>query len=135
MTVSISGSNYYTNPSNSNSSTNYYRVDYDYLELPILAKYNLTKDSYSPYFIAGGNISYLISAISVKTKPSFEKTDIIDGSETFDYGILLGGGIDFSIYKYMVFVEGRYSFGLNNITKSSSDLKNSVVSVNLGLHL
>ncbi len=83
------------------------------------------RDAVSPYFLAGGEVGYLLDArsnsVSWMANPENASTneyDIKDMLEEVALGLVFGGGIDIPTSGATVFVEGRYVLGLSNIWPS-----------------
>lgn len=103
----------------------------DYIELPLLFKFNLT-DNFNIH--AGGYASYLVNS-KVKGDGSIGfESDVTDDLEKFDAGLAAGIGVDFN----PVSVGLRYNYGLTKIEKEKnignnaytfSDAKNSSFSL------
>jgi hypothetical protein len=80
----------------------------DYLEIPVLLKYDLVPDgSVHPNLFAGPALDILLSS---KIGALDESIDVADGMKAMDIGLVFGGGID---YKHFVF-DARYTFGMVN---------------------
>ena len=47
--------------------------------------------------------------------------DMKDASETLDYGIGFGGGFSIPVKRYSLFIEGRYTLGLADIFKGTTE--------------
>ena len=83
------------------------------------------RDGVAPYFLAGGELGYLLDAQTVEeswmVNPDNTVTneyDIKDQLEEVALGLVFGGGIDIPTGGATVFVEGRYVLGLSNIWPS-----------------
>jgi hypothetical protein len=62
--------------------------------------------------------------------------DVAEEIAGYDYGVAIGGGIDFSVGKrIMMFAEARYQLGLANIREETDDLKNRSLSFTAGFSL
>jgi len=95
-----------------------------YIEIPLLVKYDIS--SINTSIFAGPSFSYLIGA-----KAGDE--DIEDSLKESDTGIVIGAGIDLST---KLSIDGRYTLSLNDCADNYAlDLKNSVITVNLGIIL
>lgn len=93
-----------------------FKNELGYISIPVMAKIYLT-DAFS--IEAGPQASFLVS----------EKNDFdVEDSKTFDFAV--NAGLGFKITKSL-FVQGRYSLGLTEISKNA-DAKNSVFSVSAG---
>jgi len=114
-----------------------YRFNLNYVELPVLAVVNLTKNI---NIHAGPYVSFLTSANvkDLKSDGTENKvTDLkADNFNRFDYGLAGGIGFDFQNFT----LGARYNYGLGEIGKSGTlsgeltkDSKNSNVSIYIGL--
>ena len=96
---------------------------FDYLNIPIMAKYYLMEGL---SIEAGPQVGFLMSAKA-------EDEDIKDGFKSIDFA--LNGGVAYDL-PMGVFFQARYSAGLNNIYdgEGSDDYKitNNVISVSVG---
>jgi len=124
----------------------------DYLTIPIFAKVTLGKKH--QFYVEGGSyFGILLSAASNGTKSwintenpdlsitwSFED-DVKRRYNSFDFGLLIGGGMIFPIYKFLeMFVDLRYNFGLIKVFEEEiptwnvgPDAYNSVLGVSCGV--
>ena len=114
-----------------------YRFNLNYIELPVLAVFNVAKNfnlQVGPY------ISYLASANIKDLKDDGTINDITDldaeNFNRFDYGVAGGLGIDISNFT----IGARYNYGFKEIGKSGSlsgqltkDSKNSAISLYIGI--
>jgi len=114
-----------------------YRFNLNYVEMPVLAVFNLSKNI---NIHAGPYVSYLTSANvkDLKSDGTENKvTDLkADNFHRFDYGLAGGIGFDFQNFT----LGARYNYGLAEIGKSGTlsgdltkDSKNSNVSIYIGL--
>jgi hypothetical protein len=105
------------------------KIKFDYIAVPLLLRYRLTSSSH-PVFVAGGpSIAFNVKAKSSATiGGATTEIDISDVVESYDFGVAVGGGVEFGRYA----VEGRYTFGFTNLNKDPTlDEKdhNRVISV------
>lgn len=102
-----------------------------YLEFPLLAKLTV------PTVSAASPNLYLGPSFAVKLSDDLEVngTTVNDANvKSSDFGLIMGGGIDYQIgYNKLIF-ELRYSLGLQKIddSEASRDWKNRTVSVMMG---
>jgi Outer membrane protein beta-barrel domain len=97
----------------------------NYIELPILAKFNMAPGSdLSPFVFIGPNFSF---------KTGGDAITIGGGSfNTFDFGLDFGAGLQYQInFQTRAFIDFEYYDGLTDIS-SGSDLRNSVPEINIG---
>jgi opacity protein-like surface antigen len=102
----------------------------DYLDVPVLARMPLGGRKY--FAVAGPYVGFRLRA---RTRTEFsgstEEVDISDVIERMDFGLAVGGGVEFGA----IVLDGRYSFSLTDIDKDTSEeasAKNRVVSVTVG---
>jgi hypothetical protein len=115
-----------------------YRFNLNYIELPVLAVFNLSKNfnlHVGPYvsYLAGVNIKDLN-----KDEGTIDEVAELDADNfnRFDYGLAGGLGIDISNFT----IGARYNYGLREIGKSGSvsgellkNSKNSAISLYIGI--
>ncbi|KGO85055.1 hypothetical protein Q765_18100 [Flavobacterium rivuli WB 3.3-2 = DSM 21788] len=105
---------------------------FDYLSLPILAKYYIIEGL---SIEAGPQVGYLLSAKNeVKGSGSDElltSGDVKDGSKSVDFG--LAGGLAYDL-PMGVFFQARYYAGISNVNDGDGDLdvKNSALQLSVG---
>ena len=116
--------------------SDYDQTTFNYLELPLLAKVKL-----GPMYALGG--FYGAYALNGKSKFSlagqtqnsdfdFDKSKV----KRFDYGMKFGAGLQFGVGPIHIFAQADYSFGLQNISKTSGqNYKNNVIGVAAGVLL
>ena len=110
-----------------------------YLEFPLLAKYVLSpRKRVSPILTAGPVVSWNIDARvrfnAVGSDVEFNERD--DSIKTLDYGVAVGGGVDFSWDLRRITLEVRYTRGVSNLIDDDDDPKhNGVVSLTAGVGL
>ena len=91
-------------------------TDLYYLEIPILARVNIGSSSInglSFYGLAG-------PVFDIKLKDKQKNLNIKQNYETFDMGVIAGGGVEF----LRLIAEARYNWGLRNIIEG--DLANTI---------
>lgn len=99
----------------------------DYIEIPVLLKINIrTKGNFKPVFLFGPYIAHNLKA-KMWIKETYEYQGIKDGYEeeyevpyyfeSFDYGVIIGTGMDIKIGSGKLVFDARYSHGLANVFK------------------
>jgi hypothetical protein len=91
-------------------------IKYDYITVPVLAKFYLITDKLS--LEAGPQFAFLVN----------DNVDSTFETETFDFAAV--GGLGFNFSKH-VFAQARYVVGLTDTTKDA-DVKNSVIQLSIG---
>ncbi|MBN2091760.1 PorT family protein [candidate division KSB1 bacterium] len=111
---------------------------FNYIEVPILIKRTFTRPKNTLGVYLGPYLSSLRDACSKNIKA--EESGIMsfslpvkDYTNQFDYGIIGGVDYQFSIFKYRLFTDLRYSRGLNMIFKESSEVYHQLFSASLGI--
>ncbi|MCB9267322.1 MAG: PorT family protein [Lewinellaceae bacterium] len=98
----------------------------NYIELPILARYSLDLGAFRPYAVAGPEIGWMLSA-------KHAGLDVKSDFDEFDFLATGGLGLDVEVTDMVfVFAEGRYNYGLYNISSVKSspiDLYNRGVQI------
>ena len=84
----------------------------NYLEIPILARYNFPGAAQGGYAVLGPAIGILLSA---KEKIRSSTIDVKDQGSDTDVGLVIGAGYVFSEGKYAI--EARYNRGLKELFK------------------
>lgn len=106
------------------------KVNLDYINVPILAKYYIV-DGFSVE--AGPQIGFLVKAEGKGTVDNVSVTnDIKDNFKSTDFGLGFGLAYDLPIG---MFVNARYNLGLSDIrnnTSSGDAIKNNVIQVGIG---
>ncbi len=108
-------------------------VNYDstitlkYISIPVILKRKFFPMGIHPYILIGPEISFLFSADA-------DGIDIKNILNTEDFAVVTGAGIEFSLIGKGVYVEAKYSYGLNSIYKdqSASNSKNKVYQILCG---
>lgn len=118
-------------------------VEVDYLEVPVLVKFQLPFGGQVLPVAYGGPTFALKLREEVNTFGGFDVTDFVgDAFETFDAGFALGGGVDLQNVSSLgtVVVDLRYTIGLSNLSDrfniggtDADDLQNRVFSLMVGL--
>ncbi len=86
-----------------------------FIEVPLLLKYEFG-NQISPYLSAGVLMSYNLKCDITTTQSSIHFSgDLSDRIKDFNFSLLLGCGLQFDFKSYLIFVEGMYAIGLNNI--------------------
>lgn len=94
-------------------------INVDYVEVPVLVRFNIPAQSVMPFVFAGGAVSFEASCSVEGTDGSITvDADCEDAgveTESTDFGVLFGGGLAFPAGPGDIFIEGRYNFGLADV--------------------
>jgi hypothetical protein len=102
----------------------------NYIEVPVLAKIGfLTQSPAHPSLFFGPSLSINTGATAEGESGglSFE-TDVKDDTASTDFGLVVGGGVDFQNFG----VDMRYTHGLSNVNDSAgsdAEITNNVISI------
>ena len=100
----------------------------NYISVPMVLKKKFFPVGVHPYLLGGPEFNFLLSAEE-------NGIDIKERLTSEDLNFVVGGGLEFSFLGKSAYVEGRYSYGLNNIYKeeNTGDSKNRVSQVYFGI--
>jgi hypothetical protein len=95
------------------------RLLLDYLEVPVLGRLSRRVSDRIRLYAAGGPSFGL--RVRAKTRAAFsgstEEIDISEDVERYDLGVVAAGGLEMG----SILVDGRYTLGLSDIDKDTSD--------------
>jgi hypothetical protein len=104
----------------------------DYLEVPVLARVSTNAFGTKVFFVGGPAVAWRVRARTrTKFSGATEEVDISDQLRRLDFGIVGGAGVELE----SLFIDGRYTLGLTDINKDSTDAARAVnraVSVTVG---
>ncbi len=106
----------------------------DYIEVPVLVKYAVTHGGARSLHVFGGpSIAFKVrSRATASFGDTTIDTDEDENIEKIDFGVAAGAGIDFGKWS----IDGRYTFGLSNLSKNDLDegkLRSRAISVLAGV--
>lgn len=111
------------------------RLSVEYIEIPLLAKYNLgLSDKISPHLVLGPYAGYVIN--SSARGVTFSNVDSLeDFTNEFDFGLMGGAGIDLNVAVTTINIQARYSYGFTSVFNDGfdADAKNGVISLVAGI--
>ena len=92
------------------------KFNVDVLEIPIFLKINLGNSSTKPYIMAGPAIGFIMSSkLKLSALGIDINADIDEVITSIDFGVGVGGGVNFAFGNNSLFIEGRYIFGLKDV--------------------
>jgi len=102
----------------------------NYFSVPVVLKKFFFPVGIHPYIFGGPEFSFLLSAKA-------DGEDIKEYIKSGDTGIVIGGGIEFSLLGKSAYAEGRYLFGLSEVIESDlpfiEGAKNKVAQIYFGI--
>ena len=102
----------------------------EYIAVPILLHLPLTYGaSFAPYLIAGPEFAFDIGCefTDASGEVDCDSQDFPDGPlerESIDIGLSAGGGFAFAMGPGALLLEGRYTWGLTDLTADATEMKN-----------
>jgi hypothetical protein len=88
----------------------------DEISVPMLLKLKFVPGKISPFILAGGEAAYVLSYKNTEGN----KLDLKEFTNSFDYGLVLGGGLFLMIDTFGFNIEARYHYGLADLGNESS---------------
>jgi hypothetical protein len=97
---------------------------FDYIELPALAKYTFMPDAkFRPNIFGGPCVAFtILSELEVTALLLSGRIDFTDLTHVTDFGLVAGGGFDYSIGKGMIVCDARFHVGFTNVILSGDFL-------------
>lgn len=110
-----------------------FKSTFNYLEVPLIAKYNFGGTKTNPFLLAGPAVGIGLS-VKARLGDRSESLSLDEANlNTLDFGLNLGGGIAFPSEQGTFFLDIRYLLGLANIEREgNNDSNNRGVSFSLG---
>ncbi len=91
------------------------------IEIPVFLKAGIDSGVLRPYLLAGPIFGLILdTSLEVKAAGLELEGDADEISKTVEFGLGFGGGLDLSVGKHTIFVEGRYTFGLTRVNKDGT---------------
>ena len=88
----------------------------EYLEVPLFLKLSLGSGAAQPYVMAGPSIGFrLNSELSVEDEGISGTFDADEVTESMDFGVDFGAGLNLRLSGVSLFVEGRYDLGVADV--------------------
>jgi hypothetical protein len=90
------------------------------IDVPLLVKAGIG-EKVRPYIMGGVFVSFVLDAsIELDMAGRTWEGDLTQVLKSTEYGVLLGAGISFPIWKGVTFIEGRYALGLSNLNEGGT---------------
>ncbi len=118
------------------SKSDTYTAKYDYISLPVLAKYSLGKSEHTALRFninAGPMVSYLVnSEIEMNDEIGGNTIDMKDRSKDFEFGGILGFGMAYPISDGNLTFDIRLGLGFTAYDDADNNPKNKYVGFSIG---
>jgi hypothetical protein len=109
-------------------------VTLDYIQFPLLFVVNIPASEKFLFNVALGPTFSFNTTAEVEDHDHGETQDISSAVNSFEFGGLIGGGVEYKLSSMSVLVDVRYSMGATNVVDADpSDVKNRGVGVMAGL--
>ncbi|MEP6766410.1 MAG: porin family protein [Gemmatimonadaceae bacterium] len=115
----------------------------DYVEVPLLLRYDISRGAIGPHVYAGPSVGFNVgcNVSGTLTSSAVTSTDCTKDNfkpKSLDYGITVGGGVDFNLGGLAATGGVRYGIGLADIRSDNSAefrdrVHNGVLSLYVGL--
>ncbi|MEP6781242.1 MAG: porin family protein [Gemmatimonadaceae bacterium] len=115
----------------------------DYVEIPLLLRYDISRGTIGPHIYAGPSVGFNVGChvSGSLTSSATTSTDCTKDNfkpKSLDYGITVGGGVDFNLGGLAATGGARYGIGLADIRNDNSAafrdrVHNGVLSLYVGL--
>lgn len=98
----------------------------DYVQIPVLLRYDFQFDPFRPYLIAGPYGAFEVSCTQTDPDNEDVEADCVDEVEgqykrrTFDWGVTAGGGLSFGMGPGRLLLEARYDIGMQDLFDNES---------------
>jgi hypothetical protein len=93
------------------------KISASFFELPLLLKYSYG-DRIQPYLLAGPVLGIRLTAeFEMDLQGMTFAADTKSITETLEYAVSAGAGVAFKVGKITLFLESRYTYGLNDLCK------------------
>lgn len=113
-------------------------INLDYLDLPVLLKFFLPEhQNTSPILLAGPYVSRRLAGSIEDANGVFDENETDDLIRPFDYGVVLGAGLERYLGRRSLNFDARYSLGLAQLFDGEDrpDLYNRGLTFSVGLGL
>ncbi|NVO19172.1 MAG: PorT family protein [Bacteroidetes bacterium] len=112
-------------------------VNCHYLQLPVMARYSTSiseSGNYKMYLNAGPYSALMLKSDRTITANSETPSAIDDkNGKTFDFGLVLGGGVLVPVSKYQMMLDLRYDMGLNKLDNQPDNYRTKGLSLSVGI--
>ncbi len=106
---------------------------FDYLELPVLVKYQLGSNGIArPAVYFGPTLSILLNSQRSFLYFGDDVKQKFDVAKSTDFGWTVGGDVNFDVSKGQLCFDFRYTMGLSSVLKSPLDGQNKAITLMLG---
>jgi hypothetical protein len=109
-------------------------LSYDYIAIPVLAKFYIPANDNLSIGLYGGLMSgYKISATGKAEANGQESTDDLNNVQSTVVDLIFGGSIEPNLGNTRLIIDVRYNFGLTSAMEKSIDIKDRTISLTVGL--
>lgn len=95
---------------------------FNYIDIPMLVRYDIPAPGFSPYLLAGPIFGFNVSSeFETEGLGRAETEDITDETSDTNFGLELGAGVGFNLGRGELVVDARYGLGVTNVNRDSED--------------
>lgn len=104
-------------------------MKFSYLEIPVLLKFNIpTPGKIKPGIFMGPYMAFNTKAWVIETEYGLTvETDLEEFAKSMDYGLILGGCLEYKLGFGKLILDVRYNLGLVSVVKNLSSLTSGVL--------
>lgn len=110
---------------------------YDYLQVPVMVRYNSTlteSDNYTIFFNAGPYAGFLLKSQTKKAGSSEWINDSYESNDKDpDFGLMAGSGVTVPLNKCKLQFDLRYEMGLSKLNNQPEDYRTKAISLAAGI--
>ncbi len=110
---------------------------YDYLQVPVMVRYNSTlseSDKYTIFFNAGPYAGFLLKSQTKQAGSSEWTNDTYKSNDKDpDFGLIAGGGVTVPLNKFKLQFDLRYEMGLTKLNHQPEDYRTKAISLAAGI--
>jgi hypothetical protein len=115
------------------------RLEMDYFEVPVLLRAAFPYKRVLPSLFLGPYVGFLLNCEIQPAGEDARECDTPEAPQRFtprstDYGLIIGGGFDVAMGRSTIFLDTRYSLGLNSVESGDEtfDARHGGIAVSLG---
>lgn len=107
-------------------------IKYDYLTVPVLAKFSLGKSDKTKLKFNVNVGPYAGFLLGAEADVDDNTIDLKDNTEDIEFGVIAGFGMKYPVAKNNIILDLRMGLGLNSYDKVDTDLSNKYIGLTLG---
>ena len=117
------------------SKSKNYETNYDYITIPVLFKYSLGKSDRTALRFNVNLGPYAAYAIKAELESEKQTIDIMDNTESFEFGGILGIGLKYPVAKDYITFNLRLGLSFTEYDVKDTGLNNKYIGASIGYEL